>query len=232
MKRICINLLLISCFFIASTKAFASCSNEEKVKYSKEAANVKISTEIVVEEDKNVENVTDIGNTYTTYIDNFKTSATNLTDNIYVVLKNDYNDKVATFTSKGITSMDFYEHDRVVNLTYEIYTSSSTACPGEKLLTNYAVIPVFNKYSNTQICQNNSSDPFCAQYVTKNYTQEDYDKFSKKIAKQIEEKAKKDKEAKNDKNIKYLIAIGGAVVLVIAATATVIVIKKRKGRVL
>ena len=235
MKRICINLLIISCFFIASTKAFASCSNEEKVQYSKEAANVKVSYEIIKEEYVDPDNnVTDMGNTYTEYRDNFKVTASNLTDNIYVILKNDYNDKVATFTSKGITSVDFYEHNKVINVTYEVYTGNSTACPGEKLITNYLVIPVFNKYSTTQACMNNKSDPFCAEYVTKDVTQADYDNYINKVTKNAKKKVeeKKKEEEKNKNKKKYYIYISaGAAVVIIAGTAFVI-IKKRKGRVL
>ena len=239
MKRVFVNILLISCFFIASSKAYAICSNEEIVKYNKEASQIKLVNEIIKEDypsdEQDPEN--ELGIEYTPTRDVFKVSATNLTDNVYVLVKNSLDDKVENLSNQtGKTFINFYNHMNLVTLTYEIYTANSTACPGEKLMTGYLTLPKANPYANITMCENSDSE-YCKQYVDHEITQEEFDKYTKSLVTEHDKemKQKEDEEkaaAKKNKKIKKILIISGCVLGAGLIATTVVVVVKRRGRVL
>lgn len=231
MKNVCKKIFMLVCFFSLSRNAYAICSNEDLVKYNSEAANAKVTYEIITEEYKGEEEESDIGNSYTSYVDNFKVSANNLSDNLYIVVKNDRDNKTLTFSnSSNVTSANFYDHSSVINLTYEVYTNSNTLCPNEKLLTNYLKLPMYNNFYSYDICYSHRDVEECGKYVFNPVSISDFDKFLKKE----EDKAisKRNEEKDNKKSNKKYFIIGGIVVGIIIILSVIIFIARRRGRII
>ena len=233
MKNVCKKIFMFVCFFSLSRNVYAICSNEDLVKYKNEAASLKVNYEIIKEEySEDDDEPTDLGVTYKSYRDNFKVSATNLSDNLYVVLKNDKNKDTVTFSNAGkLLSTSFYDHTSVINLTYEVYTNSNTLCPNEKLLTNYLSLPMFNSYASSQVCFNAKEADVCAEYVSKEVTQDEFDNYFKKKREQYDKDKKEEDALKNKKsNNKIYFIIGGSVLGLVVIITTAIIINKRRGR--
>lgn len=218
--------------------AASLCSVEDQASLNKVAGSVKAVYEEVTEEmAPNTYVTTDETGEGPFYYNYFKIIFTNITDEIYVKITNDYNKEVKFIryqdTDAGMYYIDWYKLDKVVKFTYEVYSSNETDCQGEKYFTGYLVTPKFNKFSEMLICDGINDYLPCQKYTTVNFT---YEEQYNKIAEYIEEK----ETEKEEENKKWYEKIGdfvkehkvafiaGGSIIVIAGVAVVMVNIKRK----
>lgn len=163
MKKI---LLLIISFFIAIniTNAASLCSYEEQRTLEQEAANVKITYEPITEKIEYPDGIS--------INSSLKVSIYNISENLYVTLKNDngcqscdktysYNDAV-----DGTISFSWTDLEKVNNFTIDVYSSNTTNCPNEKYKTLYLILPKKNSFSNLALCDDLKDFYLCQEYVT------------------------------------------------------------------
>lgn len=147
--------------FTKSVNAASVCSYEEQIELNQKAGNVKVSYDVVEEVVHYTEDTTR---------KLFEISILNITDDLYVVVKNDADKTVITFTSKdvkdGIAKFRWAYVEDVTNFTFDIYTSNKTKCPNEKYKTLTLSTPRYNKYFNWEVCQGNEDFYLCKEFVT------------------------------------------------------------------
>ncbi len=157
----------------------------------------------------------------------------NLTENYYVEITNNVNDKVKTVNyddlKDGLYTFKHGSLNNVTTYTIEVYASGKTSCSGEHLTTKYLVVPKYNQYASLGMCEGNEDKAVCQKYTTsETYTEDSV------LAYLRNEKFNSDKD--NDKdddnfvdvlqdNFIYII-IGGFSLIVVILVARVI-IKKR-----
>ena len=217
MKKSLLGAILVFALIITpiDTKAASTCSYKEQAELNEIANNVKANYEIVDIFDGmtlNFENGTGIAQEVESYIKGFKISLLNITDDIYVTVKNDYNSEMQTFykrdTIDGIASFESKITDVLVNYQIEVHSNKYT-CIGEVYSKISLKTPMFNPYSDLEICKNNSSFYYCQQFIpSENKIKEFYEKH------------------------KLVIYIITSVVIISGVATTVILIKKRRSRVL
>lgn len=170
MKKIA-SILFAMIFCISNVKAASLCSYKETTELNKIASNVKATYELLEKtihfEDKDATK------------EIFNISIFNITENVYVIVKNNYNNMEKTYTyadsKEGIVEFDWENSDKVTNFTIEVYSTSKTSCPHEKLKTTYLITPRFNEYSNREVCNENPDFYLCQKYV--NFKEVDETKF-------------------------------------------------------
>lgn len=241
MKKSVIIALCTMLGFTGIIRANASnCTNEELVKLKKTASNIQSR---YVEEERTLD-----PSTYLTGEDEgygpvtesyFKVLFSGITEDIYVKIANDSNDETKfirfkDLNSDGIYTFDWEDIDNITKFTYEVYSSSETSCPDEKLFTNYLVLPKYNEFFDTVICDGLDELEACHKYVTKDM---DPAKQKAEITKYLEEKLKKEE----NKNKKWYQRVGdfvadhkfltGFSIVVIGGVATTVVVKNKRKRV-
>lgn len=237
-------LLMLLGMNIADAKSL--CSYEEQVKISSEASSVKLTSEeaqgivdpstyVPIEGYEN-------DSSYVKYYNYFKVKILNVTENITIKLENDVNDEVKYIsyddTDEGTYTFDWKTTDKVTTFTYTVLASKSTSCLNEKFNTGVFVLPKYNSFSNSQMCENDPDYYLCQKYVSIDF---DYEYFEKTMMARINDKtaAKKEEEKKNEttilefiKNNKLQVIIGTSVLIVGGVVTIMIVIKKRRRRVI
>lgn len=160
MKKILYLILMTSFFFTSKVSAASLCSYEEQTKLNQAAANIKVSykveEEIIHFEDADA-------------INKFiKISAFNITENFYVVIKNNLNNKemILTYNENGINEFRWDDINSVTNFTFQVYTTNKTSCPDEKIKTIYLTTPRYNDLSNRFICSESTDFYLCQEFVT------------------------------------------------------------------
>lgn len=220
--------------------ATSLCTFEEQSRLNKVAASVKAVYEeaeekldpslfIVTEE-------TEDGDFYDLY---FKIIFTNITEDMYVKVTNDYNDEIKFIrysdTTNGSYTLNWYELDSVVRFTYEVYSSDKTKCKDEKYFTNYLVTPKYNDFHTSIICEGITDYLPCQKYITVDM---EYSEQYNKIVDYVKNEQENQKDL--DENKKWYEIIGdfvkqhkkafvaGSSIIVIAGVATIVVVIKRK----
>ncbi len=249
MKKSLLGAILVFALIITpiDTRAASTCSYKEQAELNEIANNVKANYEIVDIYDGmtlNFENGTGIAEEIESYIKGFKISILNITDDIYVTVKNDYNSEVQTFYKKdtrdGIASFESKITDVLVNYQIEVHSNKYT-CIGEVYSKTQLKTPIFNPYSDLEICKNNSSFYYCQQFIpseniSSNEFYERIDKLNSESGKKEGEEEEKqsliDKIKEFYKKNKIMIHTVIIVVIISGVATTVILIKKRRSRVL
>ena len=232
--------LIISLFFCVNVKAESNCSNQEQAELNKIVANVKTSYEegeatLDTEEYPLPDEVLSADNpsSYTSTYNYFKISITNITEKIYAVVSNDYNDEVLTFnssnTTNGVALINWELIDRVTTFTIKIYANDLTGCSGELYKTLYITTPRFNEYFFYEACNDAPDFEMCQKYVT--FKDVDLDTFMTKLDKYLAKNKKKDEEKTKDsffeKN-KIEIIIGGTVLVAALGVGTFVLIRRKR----
>ena len=161
MKKLFVFLLMMF-LFVINVDAASLCSYQEQVELNQKSKNVKVSYE-VVEGDL----VLDDGSTIKQ--DMFDIKILNVTDEFYVTVKNDQNGDERRFTSSdakdGIITFRWKGVSKIVNFTFNVYTTDKTTCPDEMYNTVYLRTKRYNPFHNMAIC--NELDDFflCEKYV-------------------------------------------------------------------
>ena len=244
MKKSLLGAILVFALIITpiDTRAASTCSYKEQAELNEIANNVKANYEIVDIYDGmtlNFENGTGIAEEIESYIKGFKISILNITDDIYVTVKNDYNSEVQTFYKKdtrdGIASFESKITDVLVNYQIEVHSNKYT-CIGEVYSKTQLKTPIFNPYSDLEICKNNSSFYYCQQWSCYAYISGDIHKLNSESGKKEREEEEKqsliDKIKEFYKKNKIMIHTVIIVVIISGVATTVILIKKKRSRVL
>lgn len=245
MKKSLMGVILASVLLFGpnNVAAASACTYSEQAELNNISANVKTTYEIektkidtMPDPDDPEEDVVEI------YEKKVKINILNVTDEIFIKVTNDQNNDVLTFYSKdardGIVS--FYQNhvDKLVNYTIEVY-ANKYACAGELYKKLTLTTPMYNSYSELVACDNNPDFYYCQEYITTEKIA--YDEFFKSLEKYetTEEEKKEEKEQGVLERIKefyqdnkIVINVIGTVIVVGGVSATVILIKKRRSRVL
>ena len=238
MKKSVIYVLcgLLSFCSLITAKA-TTCTNEEYVKLKQVASNVGHTYEEKQEEvDPNTYLKNDevgYGPLYESYL---SVIFSNITNDIYIKISNDYNDEVKYVryqdTKDGIYSFDWKNIDKITKFTYEVYSSTETSCPDEKYYTGYIILPKYNEVSESAMCNGLNDFEPCNRYITTNMDPAEQERRIQEKIKIVEEKeAKKNKkwyQKIGDFGKKYAVVIIAGSIIVIVGVATVVVDKKRK----
>ncbi len=230
MKKILIFLVALFSFGI-NVKAASMCDYQEQMELTQKASNVKFEYEL----EERVDNSEQFPLRYTV----MKITILNVTDELYAVLKNDYDNGKITFKSSdakdGIITYEWYNLDKVVNFTLDVYSSDQTGCPNESYKTFYKTTPRFNEFSNRAICEEYKDFYLCQRFVT--FDEIDEDEFLTQIQNytsgKINEEGKTPTEEKKESKMldfikQYKWIIVGGVVAIGGITATTIIIKNKK----
>ena len=235
-------------FILFTSNVFAACNYEEKAKLNNESANVKANYEIKERELTKDEYTappdaipTDEQESYVPKTEYIEVNILNLTENLYVTVKNDVTKEVKTYNYSdavnGNITFNWNEIGSIANLTIKVMASNTSDCNGQTLRTLYLTLPRYNEYSEYDVCDRIPDYYMCQRFVT--YDDFKYDDFSENVTKEIKTRNKKEEEQKeNNKWYKKVgnfivehktgFIIGGISLVVVAGGATYIIIKKRR----
>ena len=164
----------------------------------------------------------------------FEIAIKNITEDVYVVVKNDYSDDVFTYhyadTENGVKTFESIATEEAINFTFEV-KSENANCKDEDYRKISLTTPIYNYYHRYQFCSDNPKNKVCKMFVDKQIT-------AKEFATEVD--AKKNDSLKvneNKTNVvttlvkdnKYLFIIGGIVIVIIGVATICVKIKKRRG---
>lgn len=183
MKKV-ITFIVVMFLLNIRVSAASLCSYQEQSELNSKAANIKASYEII----KEVTDNNDDAYADTVLIEDYlKVSIANVTEEFYVLVKNDYTKEQKTYTAKsakdGIISFDWKNTDAVTNFTIQVYTTNKVKCPDERIKTIYLTVPRYNKFSNRDICLEHTDFYLCQEYVT--FAEIDNIKFTEQMVKYL-----------------------------------------------
>jgi len=167
MKKI--MLTIISLFLlITSVKAESICTYKEQAVINQKAANVKVNYDVVEETEQVDKNDGHEEMFLTSYY--FKISILNVSEDLYVVVKNNQSEKEYTYTHEdaedGVIEFFWLYADEVTNFTIQVYTTDKTSCPDERYKTIYLTTPRYNEFYDMGACQKDPDFYLCQQFVT------------------------------------------------------------------
>lgn len=243
MTRFKIMFLLL--LFIPIEVFAATCDYEENAILNNEALNVKANYEIKVDRYKDDHPPDEILGTpeaeeYYVEEEYIQINILNLTENLYVVVTNDYDDTEVTYnysnTTDGNISIKWIHMMDLVKYKIEVYTSDNTNCADDLLRTLYVSLPRYNDYSTYAVCDKVPDYYLCQRYVT--YEKVEFVDFEKSIRNEIAKVEAEEKE-KNEKHwYDYIVSffenywVPIVVIVVVAAggTITYVIIRNKKIR--
>ena len=239
--------IIFSMLFLFSTSVKAeTCGYEEKAKLNNEAANVKVNYEIKQRQlDKNNYNPPDaiVGTedeaNWNPIVDYFQVNILNLTENIYVEVKNDQNNETTKYyynnSQDGKIAIDWLNLENVAKFTITVKSTDASGCTDRTLKTLNLTLPRYNEYYEYSLCQSIPDYYLCQKYVTFDevklgyFTKKVYEEIDKKNQKEIEKNLKWYEKAWNFiKDHKVAFITGGVIIVAAGATITVVIIRKRR----
>ena len=173
MKAMRRSLFLLAVMFLAPNlvQAQSVCSYAERAELNDIAANVKESYEVVdIYNGKAIQldSGLDVDPEVDVYIKGFKISILNVTEDVYVTVKNDYDKDVKTFynkdTNNGIASFETKNRSKLINYTIEVYANKYT-CAGELLRKITLQTPTYNANSTFAVCDQYKDFYYCQQFL-------------------------------------------------------------------
>lgn len=246
------KLFLLAIVFLTPNivQAESACSYSEQAEINNIVANVKANYETVDIYDGKVLDIDNPGADgkipeVDYYIKGFNITVLNITEDIYVQIKNSIDNNVVTFkyedTKDGIASFQTRNVNQLITYTVEIY-SNKGACIGELFRKISLTTPIYNLFSEWRDCKENPEFYYCQEYLSvENISINEFRTKLKDYKIEKEEKRKEEEiENKNFWNkIKkiyqenaIIINLVGSVVLISGVATTVILIKKKRSRVL
>ena len=168
--------------FISNTNAL-SCSNSVSKDLGQIASYVKASYEVIDNSQVKTLTVGDNSKNYIIPNFNFEISIYNITEDIYITIKDDkYNsERTVSFSDTNNGTYTFSNDDFGVIYTYNIDIYSANGdCYGEKIKSIKLVKPRYNAYSEYTYCKTSSS-LYCQKFVTTEPGIKSNDDFFKKI---------------------------------------------------
>ena len=236
--------LVLSLLFLSITtvKAASSCTYQEQAELNGVASQIKATYEVKTgkldSEDYALPDIFDEDEVidYSAEYKYLQVSIVNITEDFYVVIKNDQSDieqKVYySNTNNGVYSYDWNNLNNVAKLTIEVYSSSKTNCANEKYRVLYLTLPKANKYASLPMCNDIEGFYLCKEFVE--FEEPDFNTFEKrvnaykegKITNTGEETILSNPFISFVNNNKVLIACVSS--LVIVGVVTVIALKKKR----
>lgn len=127
----------------------------------------------------------------------FEIAIKNITEDIYVVVKNDYSDDVFTYhyadTENGVKTFESIATDEAVNFTFEV-KSENVNCKDEDYRKITLTTPIYNLYYRYQFCSDNPKSKVCKMFVNEKIS-------AKEFATEVNAK-KEDNQKSDDSNKK------------------------------
>lgn len=164
----------------------------------------------------------------------FEIAIKNITEDIYVVVKNDYSNDVFTYhyadTENGVKTFESIATDEAVNFTFEV-KSENVNCKDEDYRKITLTTPIYNLYYRYQFCSDNPKSKVCKMFVNEKISAKE---FAAEVNAKKEDNQKSDDSNKKNvptfvKENKYLFIIGGIVIVIIGVATVCVKIKKRRG---
>ena len=156
----------------------------------------------------------------------FTINAMNLNKELKVqIIDNEYSDDNREFKNAGNNRgslKNFKEGERVV-VTITAFVPNW--CSGEKVYTKVVKLPYYNYYYDEEKCKGYEEYRYCKQLIDSNITQE---KFEKGLESFIAKKNKENEKPQEEEDNKLSYIIIGAVSLVVAIGAAVLIIHNVK----
>lgn len=238
--------LLTFGLFTLSTSA-ATCSYEERAELNSEISNITANYEVITIEiedaappDALLE--TEEEENYVSTTDALQVNVLNLTENVYAVVSNNYDDEEITYrysdTDNGNISIVWREIGELVTFTIQIYSSDATDCEDTLLRTLRVSLPRYNEYAATYaICEQVPDYYLCQRYVY--YDEVEFGDFIEQVTAEVERVNQEKEENKDDltwyeqighfiSENKVPIIIGLAIVLIITGVIVVIIRRRRR----
>lgn len=244
MKKSLMGVILASVILFGPNNVLASssCSYSEQAELNNISANVKATYEIEEIKTETLPDPDDIDDVIEIYEKKVKVNILNVTDEIYIKVTNNQNDETLMFYSRDARNgiISFYQNqvDTIVNYTIEVY-ANKYKCAGELYKKLTLTTPMYNDYSELEACSNNPDFYYCQEYITT--SQISYSEFFEKVQKYEKKEEEKKQEQENSfwenlkefyRDNKIVINVIGTIVVIGGVTATVILVKKRRSRVL
>ncbi len=177
------------------------------------------------------------------YLRGLKISILNITEEISVKVTSKNDGKEYTFeykdTDNGVAEITTTDVEELNTYTIEVF-ANKYACIGERYRTFDLKTPMYNFYSQLQVCEENPGYYYCQEFIpTNNINAEAFYKnienYQQEEESPIEEPENKnflDKLKEFYENNKLIIYSVGMVIVVAGVATTVILIKKKRSRVL
>ena len=210
-----------------------SCSKSVSKDLSTVASHVKVAYEVIDKSEVKELNVGEEKTKYTVPNFDFEISIYNITDDIYVEVKNDVDGRNRTVyfkdTDNGVYTFTNSDFGQVYNYTFDI-KSTNDGCYGQKIRTTKLVKPKYNAYSEFTYCQN-SANFYCQKFTTKDLKLGSTYEFLQKITVNNEKnKPVEEEETSITQLVKqdWKIYLGLFAIVIILASTIIVIMKKRK----
>ena len=235
--------LLVMYLIFSSSVSAVSCSYEQRAELNNEIVNVTANYEVLVRRELDDTPPDEILGTpaeenYYSETDYFQINILNLTENLYAVVTNNYDDQEMIFqysdTTDGNIAFEWNHVMDKVQFTIEIYSSSNTECEDTLLRTIRLQLPRYNEYSEIAMCDKVPDYYLCQRYVT--FDEIDFGTWEERVRNEIESSEETKTEVEDENPIINFILehrtqiIIGVIIIVLIVGGTVVVIKIKRRR--
>ncbi len=181
-----------------------------------------------------VANDPDLFEDYEYLITYFEIEITNMTEDYYIIVRNDVNDETFRInysdTNNGAYSFEERDISKVHRYTFEIYSSDLTPCKDEVFGVEYETTPRYNYNSEYSVCETYPDEAICEKYTTlPEMSEED---FFERIEVLNEETGNDDAEKEPEETSfvsEYLVyIILGIVIIAVGVAGTIVMLRRRR----
>lgn len=166
----------------------------------------------------------------------FEITIKGISEDVYVVVKNDYSTDVFTYhysdTENGTKVFQSFANDDSVTFTFEI-KSENENCKDEVYRKVSLTTPIYNGYSEMEFCKGKDDLDICKQFTVDKITNDDFVKGLENYNNK-NNNTKDNTDENNKTNIfkenKYVFIIGGTVIVIIGVATAWIQIKKKRSK--
>ena len=243
MKKIRMLVVFMMVFMMSVTKVSAACEASVSNQIRNEAYKVQVSYEVAQEEEPREnydlpDGLTEEGEkNYVSYVTFFKIYITNLTENIYVEVKDSFSGKTKKYTyedsENGTVIVKDYDLSRINTFTIDVKAVDSD-CIRNNIRTIKKTLPRRNEFSTYGMCEGISEYYLCHEYVEYEQTLSAEEMFNRmetyRANKEKQEKEEEKEKEKGffEKNKNTIIATSVVIIVAGVATAVVIIVRKRR----
>lgn len=251
MKKFKDLLFALFLFVIGIPVVVAECTAEESNKLNSLAANVKANYEVIQKEVSIDEGFNypdglteEEMNNYKAYRDYFRIYISNITEDLYVTVTNKNTNETTTYTYKdavdGVISFEQKVLIEITNYTIVVYSSDETNCPNSKLYTLYVTTPLYNNFSESNLCDGIEDFYLCHEYLSVNTSFENFEELTSKYREgKIDDSGEEiiqQEETKGFINFikehKGIVITVSVVIVIIGGLVTVIIVKKQRSKII
>lgn len=221
--------------FIPLVSAASTCDYEAQVNLRKEANNVQATFEASwygTGEYEPLEVPDDDGNTeYELKEPGVINYIYNITNNIYVVVRNTKTEESKTYTFADSTEgrISWYTDAKEIrNYEIKIY-SNHPDCTGEEYNKISLITPMYNNNSGRLYCKNNT-EYYCNEFITTEINMTEDQIYQKAIEEELKRNAANEQKEEKEKSFlqKYGIYIGGVLAIILTGVLITVILRKVK----